>query len=279
VRPTIYDNVYLSRHPNCRCYQEPTETCVIKKIAIIGYGFVGKSVHNSLLNDYHDIYIDDPKKGFDRKGFLTPQQYIAFICVPTPTIGGIQDLSMIENALEKAKLMKAELIVIKSTILPEIAKGICKKNVIYVPEFLDQANSYHQNNKHIVGTENVYNFERYKKLFNDNHEYFLTNPETASMIKYTHNTHGALKVSFFNEIFDACDKSNIDYREMLRILLSINDNVGEKYTKICADGMRGYGGTCFPKDTQALMHEYSLKTLIAADMVNQEIRKVDTPKN
>jgi len=246
-------------------------------IAIIGYGFVGKAVHNSLLGNGHEIFIDDPKnKDLIPIGKLVgPSKEIdvAFICVPTPTVGGIQDLSMIENALGKAEGLNAGLIVIKSTILPETAKDLCKKNVIYVPEFLDQANSYHQNNKHIVGAENVYNFEIYKKLFSDNHEYFLTNPETASMIKYTHNTHGALKVSFFNEIFDACDKSNIDYREMLRILLSINDNVGEKYTKICADGMRGYGGNCFIKDTRAFLNEYNMLTLIAANESNKKFNR------
>jgi len=239
------------------------------RIAIIGYGFVGRSVHNSLSGMGHRISIQDPGKRFNAES----DNYDAvFICVPTPTKESEQDSSIVTECVNEAiSRFRAKLIVIKSTILPRTADIFCSKpGIIYVPEFLDQANPYEPTTKHIIGTDEVTNAEEYKKLFGEGHTYFITSPKTASMIKYVHNTHGALKVAFFNEIFDICQDESIDYREMSRILLGINNNVGEKYTRIAADGFRGFGGTCFPKDTAAFVWEYEAQTLNAALEANKK---------
>lgn len=243
------------------------------KIAIIGYGFVGKSVHNHIVKvGGHSVGIDDSSKGYS----LISECDVAFVCVPTPTEQFDQDISLVETCIQKAlNQFKAKMVVVKSTILPKHAQILCKGNVIYVPEFLDQANPYAENSKHIVGTESIFFAKAYQDIFGPNQEYFITSPKTASMIKYVHNTHGALKVAFFNEVFDICQAANVDYREMLRILLSINDNVSEKYTRIAADGQRGFGGTCFPKDTSAFVGEYSCLTLQAALNANKKYERTN----
>lgn len=246
-------------------------------VVIIGYGFVGRSVHNHLLNVDADHYIQVQDQ---YKNFFANQSpcEVAFICVPTPTDqNSEQDISTVKECIKIAKEdYLASLVVIKSTILPRHAEELCNPpGIIYCPEFLDQANPYTDNNKHIVGTDDLDNFKIYKKLFGFDQRYFLTSAKTASMIKYVHNTHGALKVSFFNEIFDICQSEKVDYREMLRILLSVNDNVGDKYTRIAADGQRGFGGTCFPKDTSAFVWDYECQTLDAALEVNKKYNRVN----
>lgn len=249
-------------------------------ILIMGYGFVGKSVHNHLCvsenrcSKKHFVGIDDESKGFKADPY---QGYdSAFICVPTPTIDHEQVISTVEQCVDKIiNYFKVNLIIIKSTILPKYAQILCKGNVIYVPEFLDQANPYAENRKHIVGSDQISLTAKYKAIFGPDEEYFITSPKTASMIKYVHNTHGALKVAFFNEIFDICQDNNIDYREMSRILLSINSNVGEKYTRIAADGQRGFGGTCFPKDTKAFVSGYDSKILNAALDANKKYERTN----
>lgn len=248
------------------------------KILIMGYGFVGRAVHNSLLNFNHDIYIQDPDKGY-----LASCDFYdaAFICVPTPTKDFEQDISIVEKCISSINRdYQAPLIVIKSTILPRHAEIFGDwSNVIYVPEFLDQANAYAFNERHIVGTDNVDLAKKYQMLFYNGSRregnFFITSAKTASMIKYVHNCHGALKVAFFNEVFDICQDEKIDYREMRRILLSINDNVGAKYTQIAADGERGFGGTCFPKDSQAFVHDYECQTLNAALEANKKYNRTN----
>ena len=93
------------------------------KVAIIGFGFVGKSLFNG-LKDTVEVKKIDPKLGTNigELGDFAPE--ILFICVPTPMNGDkTQDISIVKSVIDKIKKLKiTPLVVLKSTLLPDHVK-------------------------------------------------------------------------------------------------------------------------------------------------------------
>jgi len=253
------------------------------KVVIIGFGFVGKSVHESIpssSNEYcmNEVLIHDPFKGFEQSDEAIIDSDVVFICVPTPTKDGSQDLSALNKVLFNLLEQDYEgLIVIKSTILPhsiaQYQNSLCA--IMHSPEFLNQCEPFLPQDTHIAGCNEMamVKLARYRNLFPSMANLEIMDLKTAAMIKYVHNVHGAMKVAFFNEIYDVCEMENIDYRTMLNGLMSVNNNVGRQYTKICADGNRGFGGACFPKDAIAFSEIYDIKTVAAAIESNKKYNR------
>jgi UDPglucose 6-dehydrogenase len=233
-------------------------------IGIIGYGVVGKALHKSFKNDVV-VNIYDPMKGHTDD---ISNCDVVFICLPTPTKSGKQDDKLIIKTAEK---YPSALVVIRSTVLPT-SEVFSLGNVIASPEFLNQHDPYYPQ-KTILGVNNMFQADTYcTHTGTDSETIEITNPRCAMMVKYVHNCFGALKVTFFNEIYDICKKEDLDYREMKRLLFWTNDNVGKQYTKIAVDGERGFGNTCFPKDSTAFLGAFDCKTLEAAVLKNVEYR-------
>ena len=77
------------------------------------------------------------------------------------------------------------------------------------------------------------------------------------MIKYFRNTYLAVKVSFCNEIASLCDKLDVEY-ENVRKLATLDERIGQSHSQVPGhDGLKGYGGTCFPKDTNSLLNIFN----------------------
>ena len=73
------------------------------------------------------------------------------------------------------------------------------------------------------------------------------------MVKYAENTFLATKVAFFNQLYDLCDAESVDYN-LMRELLVRDSRIGASHTQVPGpDGNRGFGGHCFPKDTEAFV--------------------------
>jgi len=242
------------------------------RVGIIGYGLVGKVVHYS-INWSAVIY--DPKKGYNDFGPII-NTGIVFVCVPTPTKDCQQDFSAVEESLQKLLTARYNgLVVIKSTILPQnlsdCITGFNPLSICHVPEFLNSYNPFEFQDKHIIGAQNSFQVKTYK-IFFPNHQFVIVDPLTAAMIKYAHNLHGVLKVTFFHEIFEICKAEGINYRELIRALMFINNNVGPIYTQVYADGKPGFGGTCFPDNATSFVHEYDIKTIEACIERNKSWR-------
>ena len=139
-----------------------------------------------------------------------------------------------------------------------------------MPEFLTEKNYINDfiNNKDwvfgLLNHEKDDAFkEEIKKLFslahnNNRIKYnnlnFLTNSE-AEMVKMFKNCFLSTKVSFCNEMFMFCEKKGISY-ENVRKIAANDDRILHSHTKVPGhDGKRGFGGTCFPKDTNSLCFE------------------------
>jgi UDPglucose 6-dehydrogenase len=253
------------------------------KIGVVGYGFVGKATHNML--EQHDVLIYDPALNYNKFPIETGA---VFICVPTPTIGGKRDHSILMSTLHSLNANEYKgLVIIKSTVSPSFADEFSKYNlnIMVAPEFLNQFEPYAAFTKHLIGVTNIYQAELYRSIFNiagyGHEDLRTTSPKTAIMSKNIHNCFGALKVAFFNEVYDVCEDEGVAYREMLACIFGMNDNLHPQYTRVCADGKRGFGGACFPKDAVAMANEYMIETLRAACDVNyawrpEEMKKVES---
>ena len=168
-------------------------------------------------------------------------------------------------------------------------------NCYYMPEFLTEKNfknDFINNPEWIFGLKNsstdtffkekineLINLAYKNKCINSNKIHFVDNNE-AEMIKLFRNTFLSTKISFCNEIYHFCQSQNISY-ENVRKLATNDPRIGSSHTNVPGhDGFFGYGGTCFPKDTNSLYFQMKEKKLdsyiIKATVERNEI--VDRPQ-
>ena len=235
------------------------------KVAIIGYGFVGKAIENA-LHDSVELYLVDPilkTKVADLSNFM-PQ--IIFVCVPTPmNDDGSQNSEIINSVIHEINELSLESkIVIKSTVLPDVILEIEKivPKVVYNPEFLREKHAFEdfiESEIVIFGGEKDTSIEIGN--FYKNHtrckcnEFQFTDLVTASLVKYSINTFLATKVVFFNEIFNIFrELSRDDKWDEFISIISKDERMGSSHMSVPGhDGRYGFGGACLPKDTLALL--------------------------
>ena len=239
------------------------------KIGIVGYGFVGKALKSSLKSDV-DSFIVDPllKTTIDDLKIFGPK--IIFLCLPTPMNNdGSQDANILREVLDKIISNKISgLVVIKSTVLPNLIDDYCDKlKFVFNPEFLRERSAKEDffvlnSDFHIFGgekehtslIEDFYNSYTLCNLKNIIH----TDLVTASLVKYSINTFLASKVLFFNELNNIFKSSNAGSSwENFIDILKLDERVGSSHMEVPGpDGRFGFGGACFPKDINAF-YEYS----------------------
>lgn len=237
------------------------------KIAIIGYGFVGKAVKAGFDNSSNEIFIVDPHQGYaeiDDIERFSPD--FTFVCVPTPMgdDGKIND-SIIKEVVGRLINMPSGIVVIKSTVTPDIVENICRyKRFVYSPEFLTERNAiddFLNPAFHIIGgrpeyTKKVKNLYTFNSNCNPAPVHYMT-PTEASLVKYGINSFLAMKVLWSNQWKDLSDKVGARYNVVSNAIGS-DPRIGHSHTKVPGpDGKKGYGGSCFPKDTNAI-YNYSV---------------------
>lgn len=246
----------------------------MKRIAIIGHGFVGKAVDYGFTNNEIEKVIIDPIYGTSvEKDLGLPSNYdFIFVCVPTPFgEDGKIDSTIFDgvmNYLLKFMLINTN-VVIKSTITPDLAQKYDQEGVIYNPEFLTEGFAkadFVRPRYHVIGGDyseclmlkNLY--EEYS-LCDPAPFYFMTMTE-ASMVKYAINAYLATKVTFFNQLYDMVEDAGGNYSVVVKAVTA-DPRIGKSHTKVPGfDGKRGYGGACFPKDTNALVNYTDRFTLV-----------------
>jgi UDPglucose 6-dehydrogenase len=164
-----------------------------------------------------------------------------------------------------------------------------------MPEFLTEKNYINDfiNNKDwIFGLLNKDSDEKFinliKKLFTLAYEnnrivynnlHFVTNKE-AEMVKMFKNCYLAAKISFCNEIYEFCNLKDVNY-DNVRKLASADGRIGSSHTNVPGhDGKKGFGGTCFPKDTASLRHEMEISgmTPYVMNAIIERNEKIDRPE-
>jgi len=208
-------------------------------ILVIGCGFVGNTVANSLSNviKIDPKYYDNKIENFMYDG--------AVICLPTPTVDGMCDDSLIEETIDR---LGDTRILIKSTVLPNLLDKY-GDNVVYSPEFLREAHAerdYQKNNNIIWGGKRDQIDWWINKFHFEDKNNMIMNRKDASMVKYIYNCFLATKVAVFHEIYSKLDKS-FNYHSIINTLADF-ENIGPSHMRV---KNLGYDGSCFPKDMEA----------------------------
>ena len=231
------------------------------KVGILGNGFVGEAISfafSSVADMY--VYDIDPSRCLNDIESVHNCDFV-FVCVPTPMYkDGSQDLSYVESAFEKAT--DRPIYIIKSTVLPgtteELSKQYPNFKIIFSPEFLTERTAKLDmltQSRIILGGELLLT-EKVKVLFNQRFKIkniIQTDSKTAELTKYMNNAFFATKVSIMNEFKILSDKIGANWEDALRGFVS-DGRVGDSHLNVPGhDGKLGYGGTCFPKDVNALL--------------------------
>jgi UDP-glucose 6-dehydrogenase len=220
-------------------------------ILVIGCGFVGEAVATNLESNGRTVTRIDPKYNDNKISDYINHASCAIVAVPTPTIDGVCDDSAIRSVLGELGDIR---VLLKCTVPPNMIDTY-GANVTYNPEFLraKTAAEDFKNQKHfILGTDSTLDAYFWEQKFGylEHAEFIRTDRKTASMIKYVHNNWLAMKVTFFHEIFN-CVGNEYNHFKMIEVLADF-ENIGPSHMAAPNDeGLLGYGGHCFPKDTEA----------------------------
>lgn len=213
---------------------------------------------------------------------------VIFIGVGTPERpDGSADLSYISNVCKQiSESVKQDcLVVVKSTVpigtndkierfLKDFKKNPVTIEVASNPEFLAQGSAVKDTlhaSRIVIGTESENAENLLKKLYAPfNIPIISVSRRSAEMIKYASNNFLALKISYINDIANLCELIGADIEEVVSGMKE-DPRIGSLFLNA---GI-GYGGSCFPKDTNALVHvanslKYELKTISAAIEINKK---------
>jgi len=242
----------------------------VMKIGIVGQGYVGTAV-KTIFKKHYDVLTFDLNRllsNTETLHQLVNNSDIIFVCVPTPmnpdgscntdiVESVVGDINETVNAGQDGKI-----VVIKSTVPPGTTDRLNKENdnitVIFNPEFLTEANfidDFKNQNRIIIGGKRpaTTKLRQIYSLVFPNVPIIKTGSTTAEMVKYFTNTFLATKVSFANEMNLICDKLGIDYDKVVEYSI-YDERLGKSHWAVPGpDGHYGFGGSCFPKDINALI--------------------------
>ncbi|MEN9856278.1 MAG: hypothetical protein RLZZ157_1404 [Pseudomonadota bacterium] len=216
-----------------------------------------------------------------------------FIAVGTPSRrgDGHADLSYVESAAEEiAHCLKDFTVIVNKSTVPvgtgdkveAIVRKACPKGdfaVVSNPEFLREGaaiSDFKRPDRVVVGTEDERARqtmrELYRPLFLNETPIVFTDRRSSELIKYAANAFLAVKIAFINEMADLCEHVGANVQEVSRGI-GLDNRIGKKFL----NAGPGYGGSCFPKDTLALLktaHDVDVPvSIVAATIAANDTRK------
>jgi len=237
------------------------------RIGLIGKGFVGEAFYEG-MKDFFQIDVwdtDANKRTVNSLAELVHRCSVIFVSVPTPmTSSGACDTSIVEQVITDVNKIATnqKILVIRSTVPPGTCEALDRHpfgvSVVFNPEFLTEAKhieDFRNQDRIVLGgrPEITSTVEEVYEVAFPGVPVVRTDWKTAEMVKYTANTFLATKVTFANEIKQICDKAGINYDNVAKIA-SLDKRLGTSHWKVPGpDGHLGFGGTCFPKDINALI--------------------------
>ena len=239
-----------------------------KKIDLLNNGIVPiyePGLEEILKKNYMQkrlIFTSDLKKAVKNSDII-------FICVGTPTkknsnSADLKYVFKVANELKKV-ISKYKIIITKSTVpvttgdkIEKILIRLKNKKLVDVvsnPEFLREGEAirdFSYPDRVIIGTEskkaNRILKSLYSPIIKKNSRYFNTSRRGAELIKYASNAFLATKISFINELANLTEKAGVDIKDISSGMGS-DQRIGERFLRAGP----AYGGSCFPKDTRALI--------------------------
>ncbi len=217
---------------------------------------------------------------------------IIFICVGTPTKKNKNsaDLRYVFSVAKELKkfIKKYKIIITKSTVpvttgdkIETILKSLKKKKLVDIvsnPEFLREGEAIRDfiyPDRVIIGTEsnkaNKILKSLYLPIIKKSSRYFRTSRRGAEMIKYASNAFLATKISFINELANLSEKTNVDIKD-ISFGMGLDQRIGGRFLRAGPS----YGGSCFPKDTKALIdtaNKFNTDLSIVKTVVNSNDKR------
>ena len=185
----------------------------------------------------------------------------AYLCVPTPQgDDGRADLTYVEQAArEIAPHLPSEAIVVNKSTVPVGSTHVVERamqrpdvSVVSNPEFLREGSAVHDfihPDRIVIGTEDRSAAMRVSSLFlGVSAPLIVTDPASAETIKYAANSFLATKISFVNAIAAVCEAVGADVNDVV-LGMGSDPRIGDRFLQPGP----GWGGSCFPKDTRALV--------------------------
>jgi len=265
-------------------------------IGVVGNGFVGSAVQfgfsPSTGCDYEvRVYDKDPSKSVDSIEETVNESEFIFLSVPTPSNkDGSMNLDIVEQALQDisdVNKYQGNIVLLRSTVTPGTTRKLQDKypnlRIVFNPEFLTERNAKYDfinQARIIIGGDDVYSKQvgdLYRSRFGESQPVIETNWETAELIKYMSNCFFTTKISFMNEMYQIAEKCGVDWGVALDGFFR-DGRVGHSHMNVPGpDGKFGFGGSCFPKDIQALIHfgeslGLNMSTLKGTWKTNLEVR-------
>ena len=185
------------------------------KIGIVGHGFVGQAIDYAFTHDLVDKFYVDPKLNTNIDELCKWKPACVFICAPTPmSDNGTVDGAIVEDAVLKLIEHTDAMIVIKSTVTPDILTRLYnsvhdddKLRITHNPEFLTENNAKEQfvtSRMRVIGGPSEESCYRIMKLYDTfslciNLSWITMTPQEAAMVKYGVNSYLGMKVTFMNQ--------------------------------------------------------------------------------
>lgn len=284
----------------------------MSSINIIGHGYVGSSISNTCMRNNIPYNIYDVNQHQYHKSLLSLVEnsensehnipHFYFICVPTPSqSNGECDTCIVQECIAELNSLitntTRSYIIIKSTCLPGTSEKLQSLYpiipIVFCPEFLkektfkeDAYNAkfaligypkpsvYIFNNLYFVDLSNLF-IDLYKH--NPSIKVIFKPSTECELFKYTLNVHLAVKVWYFNKIFDVSNSLEIDYNSMQE-LFKLDSRIGDYGTIVPGDHGRGFSGACLPKECRG-MNQFLLDLNLDNSVLKNIIQENDTWTN
>lgn len=233
----------------------------MKKIGIVGYGYVGKGMER-LFKDHFELVIYDIDRG-------TKQEInkcdLVIICVPTKmNDNGTCDTSIVRECV---MWITSPLVMIKSTIPPGTTDNLPSRggqSICFSPEYMGESKNFTPFWKYadpreakmhdfvIVGGDKANEILNYfMKVMAVEAHYISCTAREAELVKYMENSYFATKVAFCNEFYDIAKAFNVDFKKVREMWL-LDSRIDRNHTLVFEDE-RGFSGKCLPKDVSAIV--------------------------
>jgi len=262
----------------------------LPKVGVVGAGFVGMAVAKG-FNLFADVkvYDIDPRRSTHSLEQVLSSEFV-FLCLPTPMTsaeGGECNLSIIEGFFSNplVNLVKYDpepIFIIKSTVPVGTTRKLQEKyptlKIVHSPEFLTARAAlidFITPARNIVGgplevAEKVAGLLRQR--FPGVTCYTMSSDE-SEMVKYAANCFFATKVMFFNEMLLLAEKLGLNWEKVIEGVMSDGRIAKSHYQVPGHDGDKGFGGTCFPKDINAMIN------LMEAEGIDPKVLKAVWEQN
>lgn len=255
------------------------------KVAIIGYGYVGKAMHkifpDAVLFDTtffkdasQEVFTAEAMKMehvIGTKEYINEHCGLAIVCVPTPMTESEDEFKKVDLSIveEVVGWLQTDLILIKSTVPPTTVDRLIKetgKKIAFSPEFVGEGKYQITPWKYMSPTDpTTHEFQIFggelettnaianyfvQKLGPEKF-YYLISAVEAEIVKYMENSWGAMKVIFAQEFYDLCQKFGASYHRV-REGWALDNRVERMHTSVFVDN-RGFAGKCYPKDLNGIV--------------------------